>query len=69
MAWIIDDRVNLSATCRMAKWHLPTAIVLLMNEGLAREEATAFAELCFDDHAQGGKIGIRHGLWGRISIE
>jgi len=52
--WLIDGCVNLTALCENERWHLASVIGRLLDIGLERRDAEAFASLAFADAAVAG---------------
>ena len=76
MTWMIDGTINLTEVCERAEWHLGTAIDGLVAKGMTRQDAEAFADLAFTDHAveSGGSADHRAedavtcAQWDRLSL-
>lgn len=47
--WMIDGSIDLLQTCVDSEWHLATAVGSLMERGLSRDDAQAFADFAFAD--------------------
>ena len=46
--------INLTQICIACKWHLATTQAMLVDHGLSRRDAQAFAAFAFADHAEVG---------------
>ncbi len=45
--WLIDGHIGLSSICESCKWHLASVIDELVEVGLTRRDAEAFADFVF----------------------
>jgi len=72
----VDNRIDLTAVCEAAGWHLATAIDGLAEKGIAVADARAFAAFAFNEHAikNGGTVDqdsedlVNDEQWDRLSI-
>ena len=51
-SWMIDDRIDLTAICKQARWHRLSIIDALVAANLPRSDAEAFADFAICEMAQ-----------------
>lgn len=47
---VIDNKIDLTATCEAAGWHRLTAIEALTAQGIERRDAEAFVDFEINEH-------------------
>jgi len=53
--WLVDGRVDLTATCASTGWHRGSTIRSLITAGISRTDAEAFVAFRFALSARGGR--------------
>jgi hypothetical protein len=65
--WIVDGTIDVGKACEDSGWHIGSAIVKLMQQGLKLADAEAYVNFVFAEAAgEGPEIYVNDDQWWRM---